>query len=232
MNRIRAFLADRRRVLIAAGIIGAAIGAVAIARRSSSDTPPTDPAAAAVVGAPIPVYDAGAGGAYAVSDPGFSDSTSAATIVEEIATLGGSLGGVQTTIDSIQTAIDELRGVSNTAAADAAAAQQTATSAIQQVQQQATAQPAPQSPSPKPTAGTPAPKPSTPQNVDHFRRDAIAWKSLFLPTVTNGKVTGKKAVKLSELTDAQIQSAIKLDINRGALAAGWTVNKSGQVVRA
>lgn len=63
-------------------------------------------------------------------------------------------------------------------------------------------------------------RPPTPA-PEGFKRDAIAWKSLY---DKNGK-----AVALSKLTDAQIREYLALPKNKGALANGWTMS-GGKVV--
>ena len=242
MNALRKLFSDRRRVLIGAAIIGAGFGAVALARRGSSAQAPADPAAAAAAGAPVPVYDAGTGGSYAFQDGGFIDSTSAESIVGQIQDLTANLESVKTDVGVIDTSVGTLTGQVADLTSLTNVATTNATTAIEKVQDLQTAKPAVTSPvspvTPKPAApkpATPAPKPSADSgnSVDHFQRSqAIQWKSLFRPVVNaKGQVTGKKAVELSKLTDAEILGLVKLDMNRGALAPGWTVSKSGQVVR-
>lgn len=60
-----------------------------------------------------------------------------------------------------------------------------------------------------------------------FDRSAI--KDRYLTVVVNGQY---KPVAVANLSDAQIVSALRNGRNGGALAAGWTINGSGQVVRA
>lgn len=88
---------------------------------------------------------------------------------------------------------------------------------------------APNTPAPAPPVNQPntgvipsnTPPPAPVQNKG-FKRDAIAWKSLYDKS--------GKPVSLSKLTDAQIREYLTLPANKNAIASGWKL-QGGKVVR-
>lgn len=230
LDRLRAVFSDRRRVLIGAAVVGGGLGLLAIARRSGAgaaavgakqDASSIDP-----MGIPTTPYTSFGG-----VDNSMADSANAEAIVGQIGVLDNTVGGVLGALAGITSTIEGL------------------TSNVQGLAQLVNDNPRPAPPAavaPKaPTKKTTAPKskpPASPpprQNIPpagstgkHFQRSqAIAWKSLYMPTVKGGKVSGWKAVKLSELSDEEIVRALGYAKNQGALNPNWKRASNGSVVR-
>lgn len=107
MSKIRAFFADRRKVLISAAVLGGGFGVLALARRggssAASDAPAIEPGAQLVAGSATPYNFDGI-------DAAMVDSQNASAIVEQIGSLTTNVANLEGSVGTLFGLIDQAQG--------------------------------------------------------------------------------------------------------------------------